>query len=245
MSVGIAINARVPAHHVVDRIYYHPDLQDSGDLEAATRTITATSKPASADYSTNLTIASPPDARLRVMQLGLRWQVTIDAFGTGTTTLNYSVHVNGIERASGSWTATGANFGAVNLQEGQFNLDVANTIEIFLWVDAGAGATISLAQFWLAWGHAGSVWYWIAEIEHTGFLSTQGLLARQGTGTPTFYIFGDPAFYVHACLWATQGAGAGLGLPIALARKFRLACGGSVSTDLNYPRYLQIFLKEA
>jgi len=245
MAVGIAINTRVPPHHIVDRIYYDPGVQDSGDLEAATRTITATAKPATADYSTNLTIASPPDARLRIMLLGLRWQTTIDAFGAGTTTLNYSVHVNGTERATGSWTATGNNFGAVNLSEGQFNLGSANTIEIFLWVNGGDGATISVVQFWLAWGYTGSVWAWIAEIEHAGFLPVQGLLSRIGTGTPVFRVVGDPIAYVHFAFYGSQGVGAGISLPIALANKFRLACGGSVVTDLNYPCYLHIYLKEA
>jgi len=239
----MGLKAELKNIEVVDFFYYNPGLQSSGDLEAATKTITATAKPATADYSTNLTIASPPDDRLKITLLGLRWQVTIDSFGTGTTTLNYSVHVNGTERKTGSWTATGDQFDGVNLTEGQFNLGTANAIEIFLWVDAGAGATISVVQFWLAWGYVGSVWNWIADLAHDGYFSIQGFVTREGTGQPHFRVSGEPKVYIHVQLYYVYGAGANVSANNILCSKPKLGCGGTVQTDLNYPQFLHFFLR--
>ena len=53
-------------------------LQDTGDLEAATKTITEASKPATADYSASLTLLKPSDVRLVIKAIAARLQTTRD-----------------------------------------------------------------------------------------------------------------------------------------------------------------------
>ena len=134
----------------IDTIIYIPSIQDSGNLEADIEIITSTSKPETADYSANLTTINPPDSRLRVRRLCQRLNIHIDSFGgePAATKLNYSVEVNGIERASGEFTEVDAdNLVAWDLTDEQFNLETANTIDVFLWVDRGF-AEISVVQLW-------------------------------------------------------------------------------------------------
>ena len=64
-------------------IEYLPYLENTGDLEAGTKTITATSEAtgvANADYSMALTLSKPSDARLVVTRIAARLAVTIDSF---------------------------------------------------------------------------------------------------------------------------------------------------------------------
>jgi hypothetical protein len=114
----------------------------------ATKTISATTKQASPDYTANFTVSSPP-GKLTVGRLGLRLQVTIDSFGgtPAATQLSYSVEVNGVERAAASWTATGAQLAVTDLPVGQFNLGAANQIKVYLWVNQGQAVVGQVANF--------------------------------------------------------------------------------------------------
>jgi hypothetical protein len=151
-------------HHDLDSnvkyetISYQPSLQNTGDLEAATKTITAASKGAAADYSANLTLPSPTDVRLAVLRIASRLSVTRDSGSSAH--LYCSVYV---DSADGS-DANKRLFNAVDIQAGNlaavtthaanlatiFNLlkdGAAHTFYFFFWVDSG-NSVISLVQLW-------------------------------------------------------------------------------------------------
>lgn len=175
----------------IELIRYRPVLQDSGDLEAGTKTITATSKQGTPDYTANLTTPASPDSRLMVKRLGHRLLIHIDSFGgtPAATKLCYSVEVNGVERAAGEFTSAAAdNVKAWTLTEGQFNLGNANTLEVFLWVDQGE-AVDSVCQLWQAVGTTGVAYDHLAAatalvMKHSGIIIPQAVVRVVGTGTP-------------------------------------------------------------
>ena len=229
----------ISVQEVVETITYVPDLASSGDLEPATRTITATAKPGVADYSADLTLPAPSDPRLRVLRLGLRLQVTIDSFGgvPAATQLSYAVHVNGTERLTGTWTATGDGLAAVDLTEGQFDLGTANTIAVYLWVDQGE-AVVSLAQAWLAVGTCNTSYTEIVKMSHRGLAAATVYVQLVGTGTPTT-LFGQQTWHALA-----QSTGVGhLPLPSFVANDPVVACNGTVGADLNYVLAVTITLR--
>jgi len=171
---------------VVDRLYYAPGVQDSGDLEAATRTITATAKPGTPDYTANLTLPTPPSPKLTVLRACLRLQVTIDSFGgsPAATRLSYAVEVNGIERLTGSWTATGAQYAAGDLTSGQFNVGSANQYRVYLWVDQG-NAVVSLCQLWQGIGSRSTSNPEPAlQVNFSGLVSIAARVHVVGSGSP-------------------------------------------------------------
>lgn len=173
----------------LEQLVYSPGLPNSGDLEPATRTITAVAKPALADYTTSLTIVAPADPRIQVLRAGLRLGVTIDSFGgvPAATRLNYAVEVNGVQRLTGFWTAVGAQFAVMDLTPGQFNLGTANSIGVFLWVDQG-NAVVSLCQVWLGVGSTGTTPRTVATVSHNGFMAFYVQVSGAGTGFPTITV---------------------------------------------------------
>jgi hypothetical protein len=174
-----------------DAIIYSPGLQNSGDLESSTKNITVTSKPGTPDYGANLTTIDVPDARLKVKRLCQRLLVHIDSFGgvPAATKLYYSLEVNGVERASGEFTTAGAdNPVSWDLTEGQFNLGVNNSIQVFLWVDQG-NAVVSLVQLWQAVGTCTTGWSaFPLEIEHSGLAQVSANFTRVGSGSPSCHL---------------------------------------------------------
>lgn len=200
-SYGMRFAGAIGAQEVLKAIRYNPGLQDSGDLEPATKTITATSKQAVSDYSTNLAVPAPP-AELTVLRLGLRLQVTIDSFGGSpvATRLNYSIEVNGVERGTGHWTSAGAQFAGIDLLSGQFNLGIANAIRIYLWVDQG-NAVVSLCQVWLGVGTAATGGHAsFLRLTHTGFFQCSVTIARRGTGAASLTVLSP---YIEHPSWTT------------------------------------------
>ncbi len=216
----------------VEKIIYSPTLQDSGDLEASTQSITATSKPGSADYSTNLTTPDVPDARVIVRRLCQRLNIHIDSFGGGpaATKLYYSIEVNGVERATGELTGAGAdNPVSWDLTEGQFNLGSANAIEVFLWVDQG-NADVSLVQLWQGVGSSTTGWSsFPLEIAHTGLIQVSVSHTKVGSGTSGSHLM-------------PLGSGSSMSESLSSDISSRLSVGttplirlkGTVATDLNY-----------
>jgi len=64
---------------VIEAISYQPGLQDSGDMEAGTRTITATAEAAgvnNADYRAVMSLAKPDDLRVTVLRIAARLAVS-------------------------------------------------------------------------------------------------------------------------------------------------------------------------
>jgi hypothetical protein len=146
------------AEHI-EKLSYTPGPQDSGDLEAATRTVTAAAEatgPGNADYSRALTLAKPTDARLTVQRIAARLAVTIDSMTAGQ--LNCRVYVDAQDAdhrlLDVSWTGAGAKLAVVDTHSGNlatiFNLlkdGASHTFYFFFWVNTG-NAVISLCQLW-------------------------------------------------------------------------------------------------
>jgi len=66
----------------IEGISYMPGLQDSGDLETGTKTITATAEAAgvnNADYHAVMTLAKPDDLRITVLRIAARLGVTVES----------------------------------------------------------------------------------------------------------------------------------------------------------------------
>ena len=120
----------------IESLYYAPGSQSSGDLTGDI-TVTATSKPAAPDYTISLTLPAPADGRLEVKRTAFVFRADITSYNGGATALNFAINVNGVERLTGNFTATGYQYAAQNLAEGQFGLGGATSFDIFLWVDAG------------------------------------------------------------------------------------------------------------
>ncbi len=226
-------------------VVYSPGLADSGDLEAGTRSITATARPAAPDYSASLTLPAPPDPRLLVLRLGLRARVTIAAWGgsPSATVLFYALRVNGSDRLTGSWSTTGNQTVAEDLLQGTFTLGSPNLVELFLWTDRGF-VDVNLVQFWLAVGSrqvASTLSGGVLQIQHRGLLSLAGQVDIAGGGSPTLALSHPQSLAVDVAL--TQGAGTRLRVPSFLCDNHVLVCYGSVNTDVCYLRSLVVTLE--
>ncbi len=169
----------------IETIVYQPGLQDSGDLEPATKTVTATAKPGAADYTTSLTLAAP-DSRLAVRRLALRGNIHIDSFGgvPAATRLFCTVECNGVEKVSArELTSAGAdNFFAVDITA-NFNIGSANELKVYLWVDQG-NAVISVCQLWLGIGSCSTTGYALTAVavSYKGLMHAFLYAGRVGSG---------------------------------------------------------------
>jgi hypothetical protein len=188
----------------IEVLSYAPDIQNSGDLEAATKTISATTQPGAADYSASLTIPAPGDARWQVKRAGIRLQLTVDSISAGH--LYGSLYVNGVERKTLDLTGTGDKIAVVDLTEGQFNIGTANNFEVYLWVDTG-DATVSLCQIWQAVGSTdtGYTFPFCLQLMHKGMVQWMIETNRIGSGTGDLRI-GEGGNARPACYNTTFGA---------------------------------------
>lgn len=226
----------------IETIAYSPELQDSGDLEGATSTITATSKPAEPDYATELTIPAPP-SQLAVTRLALRANIHIDSFGgaPAATKLYCTVACNGVEKVSAKeLTAAGAdNFFAADLTA-DFNLGTANELEVYLWVDQG-NAVISVCQFWLAWGSAtvGSGYTAVGQLGFGGFISFYVLLRSLGTGGAN-----GKLLYSSSLPWHWTGSSSYMeSSGLFLVDNPRFGVNTTVNTDIAYFQRVMMVLR--
>ena len=204
-----------PVSEKIESITYNPGLQNSGDLESATRTITATSEASglvNADYSKSLTLPKPGDTRLTVLMVAARLAVTIDTIPAGDTNLYCRVYVDAQDAShllfDKDWTTTGDQLDAVDTHSGAkatiFNLlkdGQAHTFYFFFWkAGTGTGIVISVAQLWQAVGaSATSGTYSVLDVIHSGFLSLAWYAAMLGTGALGYnryseYDVGNAAF---------------------------------------------------
>ena len=220
----------------IEQITYVPGLKDTGDLEAGTKTITATTKPGTADYSAALTLPKPGDARLVIKRIAARLQVTRDS---GTSTNLYCTV--SVDSADGS---TNLLFDAVDVQANNlqatdltsgtvFDLlsdGQAHTFYFFFWVDSG-DSVISLVQLWEGVGTKSSV-VRVLDISHSGWIELNVLSARQGTGSRKIWLYDNSMNYS-----ALGKVGATTDANIAshgLISDMTIALGTTVSTDLVY-----------
>lgn len=139
----------------IESITYTPGIQESGDLESATKNIIALTEPGSPDYSTTMLVPTPDDDRLQVLRLAVRLQVTVDSWMGGGTILNYRIQRNGISVGTGTLTNTGATGDLIiahDITEPAGNLTGPSSYDIYLWVDTG-DCVISGVK---AWGGVGT-----------------------------------------------------------------------------------------
>lgn len=227
-----------PMASKVEAIAYAPGLQDSGDLEAATKSITATSEPGVADYSASLTITAPTSSKLAVNRICARLQVTIDSFGGGGTTLNYRIKRAGTSIGTGTLStgaSTGAKYIAYDITSG--TLTGAATYEVFLWVDAG-NCVVSVAEVWAAIGSCNASSQQLAlTLTHSGLMTPSANLRRVGSGTPELYIYSSDATLLTSPFRQKSISGhlAQLDAMAAIVVSNSIvSVMGSVATDLNY-----------
>jgi len=236
----------------IETITYFQELQDSGDLEVATRTITATSKPGTADYSKSLTLSTPDDSRLMIKRIAARLQVTRDS-GTSNN-LYCSVYVDDDDGSEADHCLyDSVDVKAANLQVVDVHADnkasifsllkdgLAHTFYFFFWVDSG-DSVISLVQLWEGVGTCatGSAGVDILAIHYQGYVSGYFWCTRQGSGTPTAKWKPPVGSTPYDCRISTSGEAL---IQNMLADNDSLALKGSVSTDLNYPARLTLTLR--
>ena len=235
----------------VESIQYNPGVQDTGDLEAATKTITATAEAtglANADYNAALTLPKPDDTRIAVKTVGARLAVTIDSFDTATN-LYCRVYVDAQDSDhmlfDEDWSSTEAKLSSTELTSGTiFDLlsdGEAHTFYFFFWVNQANNAVISLVQLWEAVGTrrypsiSGNP-YRLLNIKHEGFVTVWAQLGRIGTGSPTLYLC-QAISYVGGsnaeCLAKVTGNGEKLSATV-VTEELMVTCLGLVENDLNY-----------
>jgi|GEM_PF-1667796 len=145
-------------------VLWEPGCKDTGDLEGATKTISATSEAVglvNADYvSADLTLTMPSDARLVVDRIAARTALTIDSISAGAN-LKCRTYVD-VQDANHllfdeSYGTTGAKADEVDTHAANkaviFNLladGATHKLYTFLWKDAaGVGNTVvSLVETW-------------------------------------------------------------------------------------------------
>lgn len=243
----------------VEYISYAPLIQDSTDLEAATKTINAIAEPGAADYTANLTIPASPDPRLIVTRIAGRLQVTIDSWAGGGTTLNYRVKRAGVSVATGQLEAaagTGAKYAAWDVAD-PTGLGSAQAYTVYLWVNQGS-CVISVCQIWTAVGSGtttSSTLQSCLTLNHTGFFQVAGMVQRQGSGN-----FNAGIRHAATGLNGNNGndwlnyfmSGAGTGSIIGANTNAPLLSPGSVyfalynqtvTTDLTYYGVLRLVLR--
>jgi len=236
----------------IETLLYNPNLQNTADLEAATKTITATAEATgivNADYSKALTLPAPSDARLEILRIAARLAVTIDSMTAGT--LNCRVYVDQQDANHRlfdlNWNVAGAKLAAQDTLAGTmqtiFNLlknGAAHTFYFFFWVDAG-NAVLSLVQLWEGVGSCNlTPVYAYLQINHIGWLTIGNRFSREGSGTQSqrfvYDVLGQWRQFLTAAIennMQTHIVNPGM----------LLAGGGSVATDLNYLRDMKVVLR--
>ncbi len=229
-----------------DLVSYAPGIQTTNDLEAATKTITATAKGAVADYSAALTLAAPTDARLAVQRICSRLQVTRDS-GTSAN-LYCSVFV---DSADGS-DANKRLFNAVDIQAGNlasvdvhasnlatiFNLlkdGAAHTFYFFFWVNSG-DSVISLVQLWEGVGTNSLTYLICLALTYSGLIQAGISFTKIGSGTPQCV-----RQFTASPLSSSMSTGVDNTYGLTIDPVFALL--GTVATDLNYVSQLSMVLR--
>ena len=229
-------------HRVIENISYSPSVQDTTDLEAATKTITATVEAtglANRDYQAALTLAAPTDARFVVNRIAARLAATIDSMTAATLYGRVYVDAQDADHLlfDLSWTTTGAKLAAqdtlVGTKEVIFNLlkdGAAHTFYFFFWVNAG-NAVLSLVELWEGVGTSSTTPadQYPLTVNHIGFTGGYIQITTVGTGSASGrWGITTGGLYIKAL-----AHGENL-LSTELMRNSYFFWGGSVATDLDY-----------
>lgn len=227
------------AREVYEEVTYRPPLKNTTNLEAATKTITATAEASgvgNADYSSALTFTVPTDARIVISRLCARLSVTVDSMTATHLYCKVYVDVQDADHLlfSEDITATGAKLDAVDLTASSkatiFNIikaGTAHTLYFFFYVDAG-NAVLSAVQAWEGWGTCSATYVAIGTLNHSGIATVYGYITKEGTGTPGLALSdSDNTNYgIVSCN--------GVRLPVVMDTALLIAAKGTVVTDCNY-----------
>jgi len=253
----------VTSKPIYETIAYSPGLKDTTDLEAATKTITATEEATgtgNADYSAALTLTAPSDTRMAIKRIATRLSVTIDS-DDGTHDLKCRVYVD--EQDANhmlfdlSYTSTGNQLSVQDCLTGTketiFNLlkdGNAHTFYFFFWSPGEHAPVISVCQLWEAVGSSSITWGIVEalRITHTGFLQVSGYFQRTGSGNGTIAIVPEVSGGTsigHRVISTTSVATMISSTPIQLVGKtdIGLLFGGSVATDINWIETIHVTLR--
>ena len=202
-----------PVSEKIELITLSPHAPGTGDLETATKDITATSKQAVADYSHALTLPKSSDSRITVRNIAARLSVTRDS---GTSTNLYCTV--SVDSADGSTNllfnavdVQAASLQSVNLSSGAvfylLNNGAEHTFYFFFWVDAN-NSVISLVQLWEVNGGTSTAPIRILQINHKGLMSLGAYIGRVGSGNwtvkvrgATYMDFGSIVDYTSAIVY--------------------------------------------
>jgi hypothetical protein len=175
---------------------------DSGDLEAATKTLTTTARPDNPDYQCTNNLSAPvytkdsvvqPTSPFTILRVGFRLVIDVDSLSAGSK-LKAEVLINAMKPINaGEITVAGAGqalAGNLSLSSGEVR---AQQAEIRLWKDvAGTGDTvISKVQLLIAYGVSGSIGNGL--VTQWASLNINGLAQNQAYG----YISGTGTFREH------------------------------------------------
>jgi len=209
-----------------------PEYASSGDLESATKTITATSEPGSADYTASVTTPNFNNSAFTALRQVVRLQITIDSWTGAGAILNYRIKKGGVSIATGqiaTAAATGAKYAAVDVTTGTLTGSASYTV--YLWVDADT-CVISVCQLWVAIGTCSTSYVTIASISGYGKLqigSFTGEVAGSGSATIAICTRQGTANWDSRVL-ETTGV---YGKILMLAGTQYIGLKGSVATDVN------------
>lgn len=193
--MGIRLAGGGEVREVLEQLNYSPGTKDTGDLEATTKTITATAEATglgNADYSAALTLPAPADARLVVKRIAARLGVTIDSMTAATLYCRVYVDAQAADNRlfDLSWSATGAKLATANTYSGSlatiFNLlknGGAHTFYFYFWVNTG-NAVLSECRLYEGVGSDGADSWGgdCLQLLHRGFASIRVVYDRAGTG---------------------------------------------------------------
>jgi len=231
----------------IEAIVYNPGIKDSGDLEAATKTITATSEATglgNADYSKALTLPKPDDARLVIKRIASRYSVTRDSGTSNNTYMRVYVDAQDSDHRLFDVDIQANPLGAVDTHSGAlatiFDLlkdGSSHTFYFFFWVDTG-DAVISLVRLWEAWGSCSTGRVDIGEIIHTGFMTVMLSSARLDSGTR--YVTFKYNNYNTRLFFTSSIKDAETYL---VEGTLEIECYGTVATDINYIQNLRLILR--
>jgi hypothetical protein len=191
-----------------EEIVFQPVLKDSGDLEAATRKISATAEASgtgSADYSWVMsgTSSMPADLRIAVIRRALRLLVHIDSFSTASH-LYCRVYMDSQDAnhrvfdldltgsGSDSLAATDvmvAAYSGNTMQQtvlAAINDGLSHTFYFFFWVNVTGSAVVSVVNLWQGIGscNATTACRCLA-LTFTGLLNAGLVYLYRGTGAAT------------------------------------------------------------
>ena len=236
---------------LMESIYYYPSAKDTGDLEAATKTVTATSEAsglANKDYSYAITLPAPSDSRLTVQRICSRLSVVIDSMTATHAYCRIYVDAQDAEHLlfDKDYTSTGTKLEAVDVlvgtKEAIFNLlkdGSAHTFYFYFWVDAG-NAVLSLVKLWECVGTcATGVSVSIIKLDYSGMIDFVAGFDKIGTGTVSMTLYDATNSTVALLGSLTHGQS-----QIRLTKTGVYVKGlGTVATDMNYFSWCNISLR--